>query len=237
MTESFVLQAQARSQEGRHAAKKLRSQALIPAVMYGKNSETRSILVEKNVFQKVYDGAGESSLIDIVIDGNPAVKVIIQDVQYDPLAHCISHVDFHQVNMSEKIKAEVMVEFVGESPAVKTLGGILIKNIDKIEIECLPIDLPHSITVDLPVLKTFEDIIRIKDIQLPGGVQVLQDLEEVVVSIAEPRSEEELKALDTAIVEDVSQVEVTKEKEKEAAAAEGEEKEGQAPAKKETAKK
>lgn len=216
MSDTITLHAQTRTTHGRRSAQELRTQRMIPAVVYGHGLETRSLTVQFNPFEQVYKNAGESSLIDLVIDNGDAVKVIIQSVQYDPVKHIISHVDLHQVRMDEKIHAEVELVFTGESSAVKNLGGILIKNISHLPIECLPANLPHDITVDISALATFEDSIRVSDLSIPTGVTVLHDMEDTIAIVSEPRSQAELESLNEQIVEDVASVEVATAKVKEA---------------------
>jgi len=122
--------------------------------------------------------------------------------------------------MKEKIHAEVPLNFIGESPAVLNMEGILITNKDSIEVECLPSDLVSEIDVDISVLDDFEKNIKVEDLKIPTGIEILDDIEEVVVTVQEPRSEEELEALDTEVVENVEAIEV--ENKGEEAAAEGE---------------
>lgn len=98
--------------------------------------------------------------------------------------------------MDEKIKTEIPLEFIGVSDAVETLDGSFVTNRDSIEIECLPTDLVSEVTIDLSVLKTFEDQVTVKDLKLPSTIEVLTDLEEVICFVEEPRSEEELAELE-----------------------------------------
>jgi large subunit ribosomal protein L25 len=123
--------------------------------------------------------------------------------------------------MTEKINAEVNLNFVGESKAVKELGGILVKNLTAIKIECLPVDLIHEIDVDISPLQTFDDAIRVKHLKLPEAITINEKEDEVIVSVQPPRSEEELKSLEEKVeekVEEIGQVEEKKEEEAPAAA-------------------
>lgn len=224
MTDTLTLSASLRTEAtGRQASAKLREQSLIPAVVYGKGITPRLLTLSYNVFESLFEQAGESSLVDLVIDGNQPVKVLIHDVQRDAMTDRYSHVDFYQVNMNEEISTEVELEFTGVSAAVKDFAGVLVKNFSTLEITCLPVNLPHALVVDISALKTFDDYIRVKDIVLPAGVSTQRDPEDIVALVSEPRSEEELSALNEAVVEDVNKV-VTeadmKKEEKEKAAAE-----------------
>jgi large subunit ribosomal protein L25 len=115
--------------------------------------------------------------------------------------------------MDKTLTAEVQLIFEGEAPAVKSLDGILVKNITEVEVEALPKDLPHEIKVDISSLDSFDKHIRIKDLQLPLGVKILAEAGEVVVLVKPPRTEEELKALEEKPEEKVEEVEVVAEKE------------------------
>lgn len=174
-------------------AHKIREAGQIPAVVYGKGSESRSLAVDFSAFNKIYGKAGESTLIDLkVVDAEP-IKILIKDVQLDPVSDDIIHIDFKEVTMGEKMNVTIPLIFFGESLAVKDLNGVLITNIDELEVECLPKDLIHEIKVDISVLKTFEDAIRIKDVIVPETIAVLNSPEDAVALVSPPRVEEEEK--------------------------------------------
>lgn len=217
---TFSLSVQTREVTGK-GVKNLRKQNLIPAVIYGKGVSPKNLVVEYLPFSRLYKEAGESTLIDLKIDEGAPVKVLIQAVQVDPLTGKFTHIDFYQVKMTEKIRAEVLLKFVGESPAVKELGGTLVKSVDKIEIECLPQDLVHEIEVDISALKTFEDRIHVKDLKIPASVKVLADMGVTVATVEAPLSAEELKKeLETPVEEKVEEVSVVEKEKKEEAAEE-----------------
>lgn len=223
--ETITLEAKKRTVTGK-AVSQLREKGLLPAVMYGKGEASLTLEVAEQAFLKAFRVAGESTLIDLIIDGKPN-KVLIQEVAHDPLSDKITHADFHKVSLTEKMHAKIPLIFVGDAKAVKGLGGMLIKNVDELEVECLPTALVHEIPVDISKLDNFGDIIHLKDIVVPPGITVMHlHGEDPIVSVAAPRSEEEMKALEEKPVESVDAVEVIK-KEK----AEGEEE--AAPAKEE----
>lgn len=212
---TFSLSAKIRKVTGK-GVKNLRKQNLVPAVIYGKDVKAENLSVEYLPFTKLYKEAGESTLVDLKIDEQAPVKVLVQEVQMNPLTGKFVHVDFRQVKMTEKIKAEALLKFIGESPAIKELGGTLVRSFDKIEIECLPQDLIHEIEVDISTLKTFEDRIQIKDLKIPAGVKVLSDINATVATAEAPLTEEELKAeLETPVVEKVEEVGVVEKEKKE----------------------
>lgn len=195
--------------------KRMRKEGLIPAVIYGHKVASQSLWVNFKEFGKVYKEAGESTIVELDIDEKKKVNVLIHDIQKNPITDNISHIDFFQIRMDEKIETEIPLEFTGEAPAVKELGGVLIKTTDAISIKCLPADLPKNIEVDISVLKTFDDNISIADLKISDKVQVLVDLKTIVASVAPPRSDEEMARLDEKVEEDVSKVEgVVKETDK-----------------------
>lgn len=225
--------------ERQKAVRRLRHEGLIPAILYGHGVENVSLAVRASVFEQAYRTAGGSTLIDLRVGDAEAVKVLIQDVDRDPLTDRIRHVDFHQVRMSEKLTADVPLTFVGEAKAVKELGGVLVKNFNTLKIECLPADLVHEIRVDTGRLNAFDDLVRIADLDVPKGITVLEKPEAVVCLVAPPRSEEELKALEEKPEEKVEEVETVKkpQEEEEAAAGEAGPAKAQEPAKAEKGKK
>lgn len=190
----FKLQAIKRTKD-----EKLSSDYL-PAVLYGKGLENQVIKVKKLDFERVFAAAGESNLINLDY-GSGDVKVLVKDIQRDILKYSFTHVDFYQVNMKEKIKAEIVLHFVGESKAVKELGGMLMREIHELEVECLPTDLVDHIDVDVSVLKTFDDVIKIKDLILPPNMKLMhQHSEDMVAQVVEPKAEEDVKVAEVAAV-------------------------------------
>lgn len=197
----------------------LRRSGKVPAVVYGQGAAA-NVQIERAAFSKVYGVAGESSLIDLTVSGERPVKVLIAEVQRDPRTGVPLHVDFRTVSMTEKLTAEVPLVPAGEAPAVKEQGGVLVKNLTQLKVECLPQDLVHEIAVPLAALKNFGDHLLVRDLTLPPGIAVLADPDTVVFMVAAPRSEDELKKLEEKVEADVSKVEVAK---KEKKAEEGEE--------------
>lgn len=183
----------------------VRAQEMIPAELYGHNVENVHIAVSANEFEKVLRKAGESSIISLVIEGVGTRNVLIHDVQKHVVRSNPLHVDFYEVSMTEKLQTTVALEYTGESAAVKALYGTLVKVLDEIEVECLPGDLPHSLSVDISALNTFDDSIAVKDIVLPRGVTALTDADEVVAKVQPPRDVE--ADLATPVEEDVTKVE------------------------------
>jgi large subunit ribosomal protein L25 len=166
----------------------------IGAIIYGSGLENILLKMNSIEFTKVFEKAGESNLINLDVEGKGNFKVLIKEVQRDPIKDFIIHVDFYKVDMDKEINTEIPLSFIGESPAIKTLGALLMKGIDEIEVECLPSDLVDHIDIDISVLNEIGDSIKIKDIKLPKGLKLLENEDDIVVSIMEQPKEEEVAA-------------------------------------------
>jgi len=231
----FKLNAEKREQK----STKVRAEGKVPAVVYGAGSQAESISLSLKEFSKVYDEAGEASLIDLFLDGKDYGKVLIYQVDCEPIKEGIIHVDFKKVNMNKPITAKVKLVFVGEVPAVKELGGTLMHAVDEIEIECLPKDLINHLDVDLTGLKTFDDTVKVSNLTVPAGVTILEPHnDQVVAKVLAPLTEEQLKAMEEVTTPvDLSKIEAAgKKKEEETEEGEEGKKEGKAEAPKEEKK-
>jgi large subunit ribosomal protein L25 len=200
-----------------------KKEGLIPAVVYGRGIETKSLWIKAMEFGKLLKEAGESTIIELLVDEKDKRNVIIYETQKDPVTSRFIHADFFQVRMDEEIKTEVELVWVGEAPAVKELSGVLVKNMAEITVRCLPADLPGKIEVNIANLETFEDRVCIKDLEISPKVKIDLSPETVVALVVPPRSEEELAGLSEKVEEDVTKVEGVV-KEEPAAEGEGEEK-------------
>ena len=184
----ITLKAEKREIFGKQT-KKLRKQGLIPAELYGRGLQNVHLSVPAKDFAQAYREAGEHSVLYIEVEGK-SHPVLIHSVQENQLKPEILAIDFHEIRMDEKVKAHVPLEFEGESPAVKEKEGILIRNMDEIEVEALPTDLPHRITVDLSGLTELDQSIYVRDLPKGGKYEYVVDAETVVVSVTAPKEEE-----------------------------------------------
>ena len=198
----------------------LRRNKQIPGVFYGKGKESLALQVEYQMFRKAFIKGGYSQIMDLDVEGKK-FKVLVHDVQFDPITGAITHVDFINVNLKEEITTDVPVEIKGIAPAVKDHGGILTTVKRELTVKCLPMDLPHSIIVDVTVLLEFSQAIHVKDIELPKGVVITDDADDVVITVSAPKEEEvAVEAPATAIEGTAAAAEASK-----VAAAEAEKKE------------
>jgi large subunit ribosomal protein L25 len=182
----------------------IRKAGKMPAVFYGKKEASTSIMLPFAIFEKTLKEAGESTILHL--DGTGIdVDVLIHDVDLDPVTDKPRHADFYAIEKGKKLEIKIPLEFIGVAPAVKELGGILVKVMHEIEIEALPKDLPHKLTVDISGLATFDSTVTAAEIKLPEGVTLKIKPEEVVASVYEPKEE----VVEVAPV-DLSAIEVAK---------------------------
>ena len=198
----------------RKKVKLLRKKEILPAVLYGHKIKNLNLELSFKEFEKIYKEAGESSLISLNIEGEKQkFLVLIHDIQFDPLTEKPIHVDFYQPLLEEEIEIGIPIIFEGEAPAVKDLGGTLVKNISEVEVKAKPENLPHEIKVDIGSLKTFEDNIKISNLKVLEGVKILKDPEEIVALVSPPEKVEE--ELEKPVEEKVEEVEKVEKKPKE----------------------
>ncbi len=186
--ERVELKAQRRTLVGKQV-KRLRSEGLVPAVVYGPDLASQPIVTEERALSYVLRQAGTTSLINLSIDEEPQPDVVLaREIKRDILTGRLLHVDFYQVRLTEKVKTTPRLEFVGESPLVKSGEAVLIHAMTEIEVECLPTDLIDSIQVDVSGLETLDDNITVADLQVPDAVTILADPGDTVASVVQTRA-------------------------------------------------
>jgi len=193
------------------SVKQLRAQGILPGILYGHKTANVVLKVPTKDFHKVYKEAGVNTLIDLQVENDTSVKVLIHDVAHDGVTDEPIHVDFYQVKMDEPIHAEIPLEYVHEAPAVRELGGVLVKQLDVLPVKCLPQDLIKSIQVDLSSLAEFDNVIRMEDLTIPSNIEVLKEPIQVIAVVTPPRVEEK--------PEQSAEEDITEEEGKEAAIA------------------
>jgi|SRR5690606_15605133 len=170
-------------------ASQVRANEMVPASLYGHNVEPIAVSLPAAEFNKVFQKAGRSSLVEITL-GDTKKAVLFKEPQYHPINGEVMHIDLFAVNMTETIKADIPLVFENEAPALDSGEATLVTNKDQLEVECLPSKLPHDLKVDLSSLANIDDAIYVKDVKLPEGVEVLNDPEEIIVLVAQQREEE-----------------------------------------------
>ncbi len=183
--------------------KGLRAAGFMPAVFYGRKKDSTPIQIKKQDFIKAWKNAGESTVIKLnTPEGD--LEVLIKDIDLDPVTGEPRHADFYVFEKGHKVEISVPLEFVGVSPAVKDLGGVLMKVLHEVKVEAEPSNLPHEIEVDISGITEIEGQIAAGEIKLPAGVTLLENPEEIVVLVATPKEEKEEEAAPV----DLSQIEV-----------------------------
>lgn len=190
MVKTIKLEATLREEKQRESSA-LRRSGIIPAVLYGPKEKNINIKVKRQDVEKMFAHHDGSGLVDLCIDGAEPIKTIIKDQQVDAAKNKIIHLDFYKVNMKNKIDVEVPLHFINESKAVKELGGMLMKNIETLEVKCLPTEMLDKIDIDLSVLATFNDHIKVGDLKLPANFEVINHPKDVIAHVIEPKVTEE----------------------------------------------
>ncbi len=187
----------------------LRSEGVLPVVLYGPHEETISLTVDAKEFGMVLKEAGESTVVTLKTSGGDK-SVLIHEIQYDPVKDVPVHVDFYAVDMKKEVEVAIPLEFVGVSPAVKGLGGNLVKVMHEMTVRGLPANLPAMLEVDITTLAELDSVITASEVALPDGIASALGADEVIASISVAKEEEE-----DAPVADMADIEVEKKGKKE----------------------
>ena len=187
--EEIVLQAKRREKIGKKV-KALRREGGLPGIIYGGSINPIPITLDAHDASLILSGVTSSHMIAVDVDGE-RLNVLVRERQREPILGSLLHIDFLAVSLTEKLRANVMVELVGDAPAVKESGFILVSGIEGLEVESLPQNLPERVLVDITKLREIGDAIYVRDISLPSEVEVLTDPEEMVALVTAPAAEEE----------------------------------------------
>jgi len=210
----FVIKAEKRDLDTKLGV--LRKSGKIPAVFYGAGEKSTSVTLSNSEFKKIWRDAGESSAIKISTPSGD-VNALIHEVQVDPVTDEPIHVDFLVIDMKKKIRVKVPLVFEGISNAVKSGIGNLVKVLHEVEIEALPSDLPHNLSVDISKLETLDNNVIVSDIKLPAGIVLITNGGDVVASVVAQVEEKE----EVVVAPDLSAIEVEKKGKKEEEAVPG----------------
>lgn len=170
--------------------KQLRRDGIIPASVYGKGIKSLAVQVPLKDFTSVYKEVGETGLVDLQVNGETR-PVLITNIQLHAVSDVPLHVDFHQVDLKKKVRATVPIEITGESPADKSGIGILVQQMNEIEVEALPTDLPEKLIADISKLENIDDAVLVKDLVVDRAkVEIQTDAEQIVAKVEPPAVEE-----------------------------------------------
>jgi large subunit ribosomal protein L25 len=196
--QKFILKADKRTVLG-SKVKQLRRTGVVPANLFGKTIDSQAIQINAVEFNRVYKEAGETSLIWVSVEGEDKERpTLVTSVHFNPMTGAKLHVDFHQVNLKEKVTANVPVEITGESELVNTNMAVLSQSLNEIEIEALPTEIPESIVFDISSLKEIGDHLLVSDAKVGAEVEIKTDPEQMVVSLQEPMKEEVIEVEEVA---------------------------------------
>lgn len=182
MTET--LKAYVRHDLRRSATRRLRKARKIPAIIYGKERQPLPLAVDRSAFERLMGHRTAGALVQLDVEGEGTVRVIVQEVQRDAINSDILHIDFHQVSLNEPVDVSVPVRVIGEAE-LERRGAIPQLQLREVEVRVLPDRVPEAIEVNVADMSV-GDVVRVKDLVVPEGVTVLEDAEEVVLTITEP---------------------------------------------------
>jgi large subunit ribosomal protein L25 len=231
MPDTHLLAAEPREQRLKQN-RSLRAAGKVPGVIYGKEVDSVAVAFPRREFDRAFHKVGRTQLLDVTVDAESGPhRVLVREVQYNPRTGVVVHVDFFQVNLKEKITADVPLVIVGEAPAVENKEGELQHTMNTLKVSCLPAEIPEHIEVDVSGLEEIDEAIRVSQLKVPADVEILADPEEVVAKIVHIREveEEEVEEVEGEEGEAV-EGEEAEGAEGEAAPAEGEGEGAQAPA-------
>ena len=187
------LKAEKRESSSKRILRYLRSTGHVPAVVYGHKSSPISVAVSEKEFVRAIGGeAGNNVLISLQVaesGKSEELAVMVKDLQRDNLSPRILHIDFFRIELKEKIRTKVHIVFHGVPIGVKQDGGVTIHGLREVEVKCLPAEIPNQFTIDISGLR-IGDSLRVSQLSVPAGVEILTPVEESVVSIAAPAKEE-----------------------------------------------
>jgi large subunit ribosomal protein L25 len=199
--ERQVIEAEPRSARGKNEMNRLRQAGLVPAVLYGEGKETLPVSVNLRALRSLLR-SGQNQIFELRVQGGESTPAMIVETQREPVKATLLHLDFHRIAMDRKLEVEVAVVLQGEPAGVKQQSGVLEQVLREVKLECLPLDIPARITLDVSSLMLGQSI-RIQDVQAQLGdrVELLQDPHSVVCHVVTPRAVEEEKPAEEAVEE------------------------------------
>ena len=209
--EKIILKATKRTVTGKQVGQ-LRRAGQLPGVIYGHNFEPTAISMEAHNAGLIIPRLTSSSIVTIDLEGKE-IPALVREKQKNYIKGIFTHIDFQAISLTETIRAKVSLHFHGLAPAIKDFSAAIVNNVDSIEVEALPNDLPHRIEVDLSVLAKIGDAIHVRDLNIPAGVTLLSDIDEMVAVATATHEDAEA----VAVVAEPEVIEKGKKEEEEAA--------------------
>jgi len=171
----------------------LRRQRITPAHLYGRGVSSVALQCDTDELVNLVAHAGKTRLINLEVDGEKPKSVFVREIQRDVITRELLHIDFYQVKRTEKIAVDVPIVLVGEAPALKFKGRMLVHGINSLSVECLPTNVPPQIDIDITQLEEVEQAIYVKDIVLDPEITVHADPEQMVAKISKVMVKEEVE--------------------------------------------
>jgi large subunit ribosomal protein L25 len=191
----------------------LRRQGKTPASLYGHGFESVALQTDTKLLKQILQKAGGTDLILLKMAGQKEpVNVLVREVQKEPLSDILLHVDFYQVDMSQKIKANVPLVFVGDAPVLKKKNVSILHLMDSIHVEALPDHIPHKVEIDLSKLENLDQSIFVKDVNIGADVTLLNDPEQIIAKAIEAKKEAEVVEAKAEVTEEAAAAEAGGEK-------------------------
>jgi large subunit ribosomal protein L25 len=200
MAQQANLQAATRSATGKGAARTLRREGKVPGVIYGHNRAPEALAIDTAALNKMLIGVSAGTTVfDVVVDGRPAVKALIREIQRDSVRPAeILHLDLYEVRADEKVTLSVPIQLVGIPDGVRNFGGVLDHSLRELEIEVLPVDIPEHVELDVTAL-TIGHSLFVRDLKVEKA-EILNDPDTPVCTVVAPRAEEAPAPVEEAVV-------------------------------------
>lgn len=190
--DKIELEVMPRTQMGK-AVKKLRRENLTPVNVYGPGMDSIPLQADSRALARALSRAGRTTLLTLNSEGQKPLTVVVRAIQPDPRTNGYMHVDFYRPTLTEKMRLQVPLRFVGEPvPAIRS--GTVVHSVSVVEVECLPSDMPHAIEVDVSAIKEFNTPLHVSDLPLPPNVTIITDQAQPVAVVEPPRVAEEVPA-------------------------------------------
>lgn len=184
-----VLTATRRAETGKAVAR-LRKAGQIPGVVFGHGLDSIPVTMDAHEFDHLRKTIHSNTIITLSLDGKEKMQVMVHGMRIDPRHRLLQHVDLFALKSGEEVTVEVPIHTTGESYAVVRLGGTLLHNVDHVRVRALPEKLPEALTFSIESLTEFDMQIHLREVELPEGVTLLSDPDEVVAKVIAPRVEE-----------------------------------------------
>lgn len=179
----------------KNAARRVRVEGKIPAVVYGAGQDAVAVTVDPKVITKIlHSDSGHNTIFDLNVEGSPVVKAMVVDWQHEPLKGKLLHIDLKRIAMDKPMRVSVPIVLIGTSTGVKNQGGILDHVLREVEIECLPADIPSHLDVDVSGLE-LHGVLRVSDLPHSGSLKFLEDENATVAHVTAVKEEAAAEAV------------------------------------------